>query len=145
MKNIILTLMLTLTAVPAFAQRAVPPLSTPQTFVEDVDAGAPGDLIWVSLRDTNKTANDLVIYDKTTGAAYVVINYGPLYGFAGFAPGVYVPVLEVGCGLMLRPGLSVLLAHDADGDGREDLIGHDKVTGAVVRYFRRGDTYGCQP
>lgn len=140
MRTLLVLIALIVTALPAVAQtRPAPALSTPNTFVEQVDQGAPGDFAWVSLRDADG-ADDLVIYDRSTGAVWLVRNYGPIYGTSFPAS---FPIGENACGLTLRPGLTTLIATDIDADGRDDLIGHNKHTGLVVRYFARGLAHGC--
>jgi hypothetical protein len=142
-------LLLTVSLCQAHAQnRLAPPPATPQTFVAQVEQGAAGDFLWVSLRGRNqhgqvRAAEDLLIYDRSSGGAWLVRNFGPVYGV--LAPTTVVPLLESGCGLTLRPGLHTLIASDIDGDGRDDLVGYDRTTGAVVRYYQRGLNDGCQP
>lgn len=129
--------------------RIAPPPATPQTFVAQIDPGAPGgDFVWVSLRGRDqhgniRVANDLLIYDRTSGGAWLVRNFGPAYGIT--SPTSPIVLSESGCGVALRPGLASLIASDIDGDGRDDIIGYDRASGQVVRYFQRGLADGCQP
>ena len=134
---------------PGAAQvRYAPPLATPQTFIAQVDQGARADVVWLSLRGRTqhggtKPAEDLLIYDRVTGGAWLVRNYGPVYG--GTLPTVPVVLAEASCAIPLRAGLTSLIASDIDGDGRDDLVGYDAATGVVVRYYQRGLPDGCQP
>lgn len=128
--------------------RLAPAQATPQTFVEQAEPGAAGPFLWVSLRGRDqhgnaKAAHDVGIYDPRTGGFWLVRNRGAVYGYS--SPYYAYTLLEQGCGFQLRAGLGSLIASDVDGDGRDDLIGHDRNTGVVVRYYQRGQFDGCQP
>lgn len=134
-------LLLVAWATPARAQLREVPLehTNGPTFVEVVESGAAGDYQLIGLRwhsDFN-APDDLLIYDRANGQALLVVAVGvPL-------PGLWAtsfPLVECLTWVTLRPGLR-LEAIDLDRDGRRDLIGHNALTGEVVRLYRRGR--GC--
>lgn len=134
-----------------FAQdtRTAPAKNDPRPFVEQADPGAFGNFQIIRLKGLRmqvnpyatpgpkgncfaeeKTVNDFAIYDPSTGSL--------LLATADLATLGMMPTIATDYQLVqIRPNL-VLTAIELDGDGRDDMIGHDRLTGEVVRFYRRG-------
>ena len=132
--------------------RAMPGASTSQ-FVEQADPGAlcptcqvlllkdayaPPEHINPYSTDATpakmKPTADTAIYDGANGML-LLVKSTPY----GYVPGGYsvIGVHENAEWIQLRANMFWAVG-DIDGDGRDDLIGHDKRTGEVVRVYRRG-------
>ena len=153
----IITLALTFastTQAQTLSQRDTPTASfTDQRFVEIAEPGAMGDFQILALTVTPqrctpvnpyasgpatvlqpKATEDLLIYDRTSGNALLVITT-PFLGL-----GHITERFEF---WTLREGVTWTVV-DLDGDGNSDLIGHDKRTGEIVRAYRKNATTQCQ-
>lgn len=131
----------------AQAQRVTPPLAaagpiTPGT-VEQTVVGITQVL---SLRGPSyggapRSADDLLLYNEHTGAAWLVVNVGWLYGQHGTA--YHLPTYQMECVVYvpLPPGLRLTASH-IDEDGFTDVIGLRVADGKVFRFYRRGWS-GC--
>jgi len=138
-------------ASPAFAQRPIP-ADNGQPFVEQADPGSlcpscqvlllkdsyaptePMNVYSPVLATKIKPSVDVLIVDTKTGNGLLVKT--ALYGYVpgGFsALGIFENIEWV----LLREGV-FWTTGDLDGDGRDDLVGHDKRTGEVIRVYRRG-------
>lgn len=148
-----IALLLTL-ATPVLAQRQAPGNNGDEPFVEQADPGslcpscqvvmlydsyAPPEYINPyadagSLKTQIKPTVDFLIYDGATGKGLLVKTtpYGYIPG--GFS---VFSIYENARWVQLRPNMFWSVG-DIDGDGRDDLSGHDKRTGEVVRVYRRG-------
>jgi hypothetical protein len=156
-KTLFSFLMLVLTlfiAAPASAQRPVPGNNGDAPFVEQADPGsfcpscqvlvlrdsyAPPEHVNVyapagSLVTRIKPTADFVIYDGSNGFALIVKTTPNGYVPGGFS---VLSIWENVQWAQLRPGMFWTVG-DIDGDGRDDLSGHDKRTGEIVRVYRRG-------
>lgn len=80
-----------------------------------------------------KATADVLIYDGATGSSLLVVSTP----FGAMAPYAAIGLYERVSWVALRPGM-LWATGDLDGDGRTDLIGHDKRTGEIVRLYRRG-------
>lgn len=151
-----MTLALTLATTATAQQREAPNQWSSDLFYETADTGALCPKCQVLMLDgttapvlspyTNelvdggvqKAPSDVLVYDAQTGATILVRTRVPR------AYGSYIPMFECVEQTYLRPNM-FWATGDLDGDGRGDLIGHDKTTGEVYRLFQRGATTGCQP
>lgn len=127
---------------PAVAQvRVTPPLASAGPFSAPVvEQGALGEILVVAL-EKGEPRQDALFYDRTSGAALLVINYGVVPPAQGhYAPTSATPQGETYCFVWLAPGLD-LSAVRQDDDARADLVGYQRATGKVFRYYRRGE--GC--
>jgi hypothetical protein len=153
------------TMTPAIAQvqpeRRTPDLASMSAFEEDIDAGSlcpacqivalddvedvqsvPGTPAyspyasgngWTLGFDRKRTSADVLVYDASSGFAWLV-HTTPKSQIPLMPAGAIFEVVEE---IRMRPGI-VWSAGDLDADGRDDLIGHDKRNGDVIRMFRRG-------
>jgi hypothetical protein len=130
-------IMLLALAASAQAQvRPTPALNAPGPFSAPVvEQGALGNLQVVALD------RDALFYDADSGTALLVVNRGIYGGQTNYAVSSRTPQLETACFVTLAPGL-VLTAIQQDDDGRADVLGYQRATGLVYRYYRRG--VACQ-
>jgi hypothetical protein len=154
------SLFVLLASLSAFAQRPTPAADDPRPFVEVADLGSmcpacqvlilsdvdvyqsqPGTPTfdpykgeWSLGFRTTPSTGDVLIYDGSTGHTLFVETQR--FG-TGVSPFPATSILESAQWIMLREGM-FWDKGDLDGDGRDDLIGHDKRTGEIVRVFRRG-------
>lgn len=136
--TLILVCALALPVVVSAQGRWTPPAESDGPFSAPViEAGAPGDITVLAL-PTGGRGDDLLFYDGASGWALLVINYG-MYGTAPVGSAGFQ--LEAWCFVRLAPGLTLAAAR-LDGDTRHDVVGHQRATGDVFRYYRRGE--GCR-
>lgn len=146
LKTWMFLLMLCAVTAPAYAQRPIPSPSDPRLFVETVDDGALGAFQLIRLdavktycnpytgavAEADKASDDFMIYDPASGSTLIVRN--------DINPLDPLTILEAFQWTTLRPNM-VWESVDLDGDGRSDLIGHDRRTGQIIRQYQRGR--GC--
>lgn len=129
--------------VPAAAQlRTTPPVADEGPFSAPVvEQGAIGDIQVLAL-EKGEPRHDLLFYDRTSGAALLVINYGIVppaqQDYAATSP---TPQAETWRFVWLPPALE-LTAAKQDDDRCADLVGYQRATGKVFRFYRRGE--GCR-
>lgn len=120
--------------------RWTPPMAEGGPFSAPVvEPGAVGDISVVRLA-TERDTDDLVFYDRASGYALLVANLG-IYKPGQSAPTAPLLQIDALCVLQFAAGLE-LTAVKQDDDERDDLVGYQKATGDVYRYYRRGE--GCQ-
>jgi hypothetical protein len=140
-RTLFVALLLLSLSSPALAQRVPPPAADPGPFSAPVvEQGAIGDLQVVALDALDyagdpKVLQDLLFYDRTSGAALLVVSLGALYGVVGH------PLYECVRFVWFAPGLT-LTAQRMENKRAHDLLGYQPATGQVYRYFRRGAP-GC--